>query len=75
MIRVTEDNAYRNWTVHCKNPASPITSPEIRMVVANWRAVEGKFYCPDPACHGVVRYDDGVFRCRCGVTVLKKMTA
>jgi hypothetical protein len=71
MIRVTDDNAYRNWCIHCKNPVSPITSPEIRTVVANWKAVEAKFHCPD--CHGVVKYDDdGKFRCRCGKTVMEK---
>jgi hypothetical protein len=70
MLRVIEDNAYRNWCIHCKNPVSPITAAEIRGVVAGWRSVEAKLHCPD--CHGVVKYDEPKFRCRCGKTVLEK---
>ncbi|MEP6669528.1 MAG: hypothetical protein ABJF10_10270 [Chthoniobacter sp.] len=70
MVRVTQDNAYRNWGIHCKNPESPITSAEIGTVVANWKALEAHFYCPK--CSGILRWNEPVFQCECRATVLKK---
>jgi hypothetical protein len=70
ITRVTQDNAYRNWGIHCKNPDSPITSTEIGIVVANWKTLEAKFYCP--TCSSVLRWNDPEFTCECGATVLKK---
>jgi hypothetical protein len=72
MTRITQDNAYRNWGIHCKNPVSPITSQEIGTVVTNWKAIERKFYCP--TCSDVVKSDGSQFRCGCGATVLQKVT-
>ena len=70
MTRITQDNAYRNWGIHCKNPVSPITAQEIATVVTNWKAIESKFYCP--TCSDVVKADGGLFRCGCGATVLQR---
>jgi hypothetical protein len=66
----TQDNAYRNWGIHCKSPDSPITSAEIAIIVANWKALESHFYCQQ--CLGVLQWKDPVFRCECGTAILKK---
>jgi hypothetical protein len=72
MVRITQDNAYRNWAIHCKNPVSPITAQEIGTVVANWKTFENKITCA--ACGDVVKADANHFRCGCGKTVFQKST-
>jgi hypothetical protein len=70
ILRITQDNAYRNWGIHCKNAVSPVTSAEIGTVVANWRAFEAQLHCP--ACSQMVKADANLFRCGCGATVLQR---
>lgn len=70
MVRITQDNAYRNWGIHCKNPVSPITEPEIRAVVANWKAFESQLHCPK--CARLVLADGNLYRCGCGGLEIKK---
>jgi hypothetical protein len=35
ILRITQDNAYRNWGIHCKNAVSAVTSAEIGTVVSS----------------------------------------
>lgn len=70
MGRITQDNAYRNWGIHCKNPVSPITEPEIRIVVANWKAFESGLHCPD--CRKLVKAQGSGYQCSCGKMVLQR---
>jgi hypothetical protein len=72
MGRITQDNAYRNWGIHCKNPVSPITEPEIRTVVANWRTFESQLHCP--GCTKLVRAQGSAYQCTCGNLVLQRAT-
>ncbi len=68
-----QDNAYRNWSIHCKNPESPIQTSEVRTIVANWKRVWLAVQCQE--CFELLRYDAGSgFRCTCGKTQLKKMS-
>ncbi len=70
ILRITQDNAYRNWGIHCKNAVSPVTSAEIGTVVANWKAFEAQLHCP--SCSRMVKADASLFRCGCGATVLQR---
>ena len=68
-----QDNAYRNWTIHCKNPESPIQSTEIRAIVANWKGIQKACQCQE--CFEFLKYDvAGAFRCRCGKASLQKFS-
>jgi hypothetical protein len=67
-----EDNAYRNWSIHCKNPESPIQAAEVRAIVDNWKAILKAVQCQQ--CFELLRYDGhGGFRCSCGTTQLMKL--
>jgi hypothetical protein len=71
--RVFEGNPYRNWSIHCKNPESPIQASEIKGLVTDWLAVEEIVRCKE--CFEFVRYDGrSAFQCRrCGKTRLTKL--
>lgn len=69
------DNAYRNWSIHCKNPESPIHVAEVRRILASWKAIEAAVTCPEPGCEQFVKYDGkAAFQCKCGKTVLTKQS-
>jgi hypothetical protein len=70
---VYESSPYRNWSVHCKNPESPIHSNEIKQLVVDWLAVEEIVRCKE--CFEFVRYDGrSAFQCRrCGKAKLTKL--
>src|SRR5207253_9148749 len=42
-----QDNAYRNWSVHCKNPEASIHADEIRTISETWKAVEQIVHCQE----------------------------
>ena len=65
------DNAYRNWTIHCKDPESPIHPHEIDGVVKRWESIDGLVRCPK--CNEFARYQEkNQFRCACGLTQLAR---
>jgi DNA repair exonuclease SbcCD ATPase subunit len=67
------DNAYRNWSIHCKNPESPIHVAEVERIVTLWKEIEATITCQAPCCKEFVRYDGkGAFQCRCGKTLVAK---
>lgn len=67
-----QDNAYRNWSIHCKNPESPIQTDEIRAIVGNWKTILNAVQCQQ--CFDLLKYDGaGGFRCNCGKSQLNKM--
>jgi hypothetical protein len=66
-----QDNAYRNWSVHCKNPEAPIHAEEIRTVVETWKSIERIVSCPE--CNELLCYDGKAgFQCACGKSEVKK---
>jgi len=71
IVRITQDNAYRNWSIHCKTGGTPITCVEVQTVVKNWQAFEALMVCPD--CSAPLAYADPGFSCGCGKTTLNKV--
>lgn len=72
VARIFQDNAYRNWTIHCKNPEAAIQSSEIKTLVADWVTVEELVRCK--VCSEFTRYDGkGGFQCRCAKTRLVRV--
>lgn len=66
-----QDNAYRNWSVHCKNPEAPIHAAEISTVVETWKSIERIVSCPE--CNELLCYDGKAgFQCVCGKSEVKK---
>ncbi len=66
-----QDNAYRNWSVHCKNPEAPIHADEIRTIVETWKAIEQIVCCQE--CNELLRYDGKAgFQCACGKSQVSK---
>jgi len=70
IVRITQDNAYRNWSIHCKAGGTPVTCHEVQTVVKNWQAFETLMFCPN--CSNSVVYKDPGFACGCGKTTLTK---
>jgi hypothetical protein len=69
--KLFEDNTYRNWAIHCKNPVAPIQKDEIRTVLENWQVILRLCFCQH--CFEMLRYDGhGAFRCKCGKQHLQK---
>jgi hypothetical protein len=72
VTRVFEGNAYRNWSIHCKNPEAPLQSTEIKSLVADWVMIDEIVRCK--SCFDLVRYDGkSSFQCRCGQTRIAKV--
>ena len=66
-----QDNAYRNWSIHCKNPESAIQTNEIRSIVVNWKAILKVVQCQK--CFELLKYDgQGGFQCTCTKSQLIK---
>jgi hypothetical protein len=59
--------------IHRKNQVSPITEPEIRTGVANWKAFEIQLYCPD--FKNLVKAQGNSFQCTCGKLALQRAAA
>jgi hypothetical protein len=55
------ESGFRNLCAHWKNPATPITSPEMQSVVERWEAIADLVRCP--GCHRFLRYDGKGFSC------------
>jgi hypothetical protein len=55
------ESGFRNLCAHWKNPASPITPEEMRIVVKKWQAIEEIARCP--SCRRYLRYDGRGFSC------------
>lgn len=72
-----ENTTFRNFSAHWKNPASGLTSPEVREVLDQWRAVEAHVLCSQPTCGALTAWRSDVkkFACGCGNTVLAKATS
>ena len=70
-----ENTTFRNFTAHAKNPASGITTAEVRQVLDQWLQVDALVRCKDPTCGAMTgwRSDVSHFACRCGSTVLSKI--
>jgi len=67
------ESGFRNICVHWKDPAIPITLPEMRTVVSCWKAIEALVRCKEENCCGFLRYDGKRdFVCECGATRLSK---
>lgn len=69
-----ENTTFRNFSAHWKNPASGLTSPEVRVVLEQWLAVESHVLCAKPTCGDLTAWRSDVkhFACGCGTQVLTK---
>lgn len=73
--KVLEENTtFRNFSAHWKNPASGLTTPEVREVLDQWLKVEAHVRCAQPTCGVLTSWRSEVkhFACGCGTTVLTK---
>jgi hypothetical protein len=69
-----ENTTFRNFSAHAKNPASGITTAEVRQVLEMWLQIDALVRCKEPTC-GVMtgwRSEVSHFACRCGSTVLSR---
>lgn len=69
-----ENTTFRNFSAHWKNPASGLTSPEVRAVLEQWLEVESHVRCTQPTCGALTAWRSDVkhFACGCGTQVLTK---
>lgn len=66
---------FRNFCAHWKNPASPLTTPEVREVLRIWRDIIAMVKCTEQKCTGYARYDRDTFVCKCKKLKLAKVDA
>lgn len=69
-----ENTTFRNFSAHWKNPASGLTTPEVREVLGQWITVEGLVRCAQPTCGTLTGWRSELkeFACGCGTTMLVK---
>ena len=59
------NSAFRNFCAHWKNPASPLTTPEVREVLRTWKDIVAMVKCSEEKCTGYAKHDNDAFVCGC----------
>jgi len=68
-----QEEVFRNYCAHWKEPSSSYTKPELEMILNNWLEVERLVYCSRESCGQILRYDgQGSFICPCTNAKLEK---
>lgn len=72
-----ENTTFRNFSAHWKNPASGLTTPEVREVLDQWLHMHALVSCMQPKCGVMVawRGDAKHFACSCGSMIVTKSAA
>lgn len=66
------NSAFRNFCAHWKNPASPLTTPEVREVLRTWKVIIAMVKCSEEKCIGYAKHDRNTFVCSCRKLKLAK---
>tara|TARA_A100001391_G_scaffold73375_1_gene47196 strand:+ start:1205 stop:3625 length:2421 start_codon:yes stop_codon:yes gene_type:complete len=64
--------SFRNLCAHWKNPASPLTTPEVREVLRIWKDIIAMVKCTEEKCTGYAKHDKDTFVCSCKKLKLAK---
>jgi len=64
--------SFRNLCAHWKNPASPLTTPEVRKVRRIWKDIIAMVKCSEEKCTGYAKHDKDTFVCSCKKLKLAK---